>query len=75
MDDSRYWGPRWIEANDRIKATPAAAALIVARYPSSQVKHARRTAVCAAGLNTPEWQRAVELVREQASALPLTPTL
>jgi len=63
----RYYGPRWLEANDRVKAHPQAAILIVARYPSRDQKHARRTAVCAAGLNTPLWQNAV------AEAYPAAP--
>lgn len=59
LDDRRYWGPDWLTANARTSAHPAAADLIVSRYSVRQWKDARRTAVCAAGLNTPLWQQAV----------------
>jgi hypothetical protein len=59
IGDDRYWGPLWLEANDRIRTHPNAAHLIVARYSAGQWKDARRTAVCAASFNTPLWQEAV----------------
>ena len=59
IDRSRYFGPRWLEANARIRAHPQAAVAIVARYSARQWKDARRTAVCAASFNTPLWQEAV----------------
>jgi len=59
IGDERYWGPNWLEANERIKRHPQAAVAIVGRYSSRQWKDARRTAVCAAGFNTPLWQEAV----------------
>lgn len=59
-NDRRYWHPDlWLQANARIIAHPQAAHLIVSRYSSREWKDARRTAVCAAGFNTPLWQDAV----------------
>lgn len=66
--DERYWHHElWLSANDRIRMHPNAAHWIVAQYSSRQWKDARRTAVCAAAVNTPLWQTAV------AAAYP-TPT-
>lgn len=59
LDTARYWDHRWLYQNARIRAHPDAALLIVSRYSSNDYRHARRTAVCAAGFNTPLWQEAV----------------
>jgi len=59
LSEAHYSGPNWLEANARVKAHPQAAHLIVSQYSTRQWRHARRTAVCAAGFNTPLWQRAV----------------
>lgn len=59
IDRERYHGPKWLEANERIKAHPNAAHLIVSRYSARDWKDARRTAVCASSFNTPLWQMAV----------------
>jgi hypothetical protein len=67
MDDRRYWGPEWLQANARIACHPKAAERIVGMYPARMWKDARRTAVCAASCNTPLWQNAV------AAEYPATP--
>jgi hypothetical protein len=57
--DNRRFEQDWLTANARIIAHPQAAHLIVSRYPNRDWRNARRTAVCAAGFNTPLWQQAV----------------
>lgn len=59
LDEAHYSGPGWMEANARISRHPEAAHWIASQYGSRQWRDGRRTAVCAAGCNTPLWQEAV----------------
>ena len=65
---NRRYEQDWLTANARIRAHPQAAWLIAGRYPAQQWKHGRRTAVCAAGFNTPLWQEAVARAYPRAAA-------
>jgi hypothetical protein len=56
--DNQRFEAGWLDANDRIRLQPQAAHLIAQSY-GRDWKTGRRTAVCAAGFNTPLWQEAV----------------
>ena len=58
MIDDTLYTTGWLAANPRIIRHPEAAHLIARQY-GRDWKAGRRTAVCAAGLNTPLWQRSV----------------
>lgn len=60
----RFTEENWLSANERIRDNPDAARLIVAAYAEEDGARARRTTVCAAGCNTPLWQRSVVVVDE-----------
>jgi hypothetical protein len=57
IDNTRYESG-WLEANERIRSNRAAALTIAAEY-GRDWRTGRRTAVCAASMNTPLWQAAV----------------